>query len=258
MKSYIKCINVDYESSRTENFYDIQLIVKGCLTLGDSFRAYTEVEVMDEDNQYRSDDYGLQDAHKGVLFEHFPPVLHLQLKRFEYDFERDRMVKNNDRFEFPEEIDLTEFLTADSAQINANNNYVLHGVLVHAGSLQSGHYYAMIKPEKNGRWIKFNDDHVRPVPANIAIDDNYGGMEYNVEKTNSKGNKVRAHANAYMLVYIREEALDEVLAPVTIDDIPQHLQNAMAEQEAKLKAQLEQQERDRLRREESKRNMTIR
>jgi hypothetical protein len=36
---------------------------------------------------------GLQDARKGVLFESLPPVLQLQLKRFEYDFARDTMVK---------------------------------------------------------------------------------------------------------------------------------------------------------------------
>lgn len=34
-----------------------------------------------------------QDARKGVLFDDFPPVLQLQLKRFEYDFQRDIMVK---------------------------------------------------------------------------------------------------------------------------------------------------------------------
>jgi hypothetical protein len=35
----------------------------------------------------------VQDARKGVLFDEFPPVLQLQLKRFEYDFQRDIMVK---------------------------------------------------------------------------------------------------------------------------------------------------------------------
>lgn len=34
-----------------------------------------------------------QDARKGILFEGFPPVLQLQLKRFEYDFMKDVMVK---------------------------------------------------------------------------------------------------------------------------------------------------------------------
>lgn len=35
----------------------------------------------------------VQNARKGVLFDDFPPVLQLQLKRFEYDFRRDIMVK---------------------------------------------------------------------------------------------------------------------------------------------------------------------
>ncbi len=34
-----------------------------------------------------------QDARKGILFEEFPPVLQLQLKRFEYDCQRDAMIK---------------------------------------------------------------------------------------------------------------------------------------------------------------------
>jgi ubiquitin carboxyl-terminal hydrolase 7 len=47
------------------------------------------------ENAYSAEGYGLQDATKGVIFTSFPPVLHLQLKRFEYDFERDSLVKVN-------------------------------------------------------------------------------------------------------------------------------------------------------------------
>ena len=92
MKSYIKCINVDYESSRVEDFYgrpffrlscafslsngelsrlltflyclllltDIQLNVKGCKTLVDSFRNYIDVETMDGENKYQAEGHGLQ------------------------------------------------------------------------------------------------------------------------------------------------------------------------------------------------------
>jgi ubiquitin carboxyl-terminal hydrolase 7 len=93
MKSYIKCVNVEYESSREETFYDIQLNVKGKRDLTDSFKDYVQVEMLDGENKYQSEKYGLQDAKKGVIFTEFPPVLHLQLKRFEYDFQRDQMVK---------------------------------------------------------------------------------------------------------------------------------------------------------------------
>lgn len=93
MKSYIKCIDVDFESSRVEDYYDIQLNVKGCRNLIDSFDDYITVETLEGDNKYMAEGHGLQDAKKGVIFESFPPVLHLQLKRFEYDFMRDTMVK---------------------------------------------------------------------------------------------------------------------------------------------------------------------
>ena len=62
-------------------------------TLRDSFRDYIAVETMDGDNKYQAEGYGLQDAKKGIVFQSFPPVLHLQLKRFEYDIQRDVMVK---------------------------------------------------------------------------------------------------------------------------------------------------------------------
>jgi ubiquitin carboxyl-terminal hydrolase 7 len=61
--------------------------------LEDSFKEYCAEETLEGDNKYQAEGHGLQDAKKGVIFESFPPVLHLQLKRFEYDMERDMMVK---------------------------------------------------------------------------------------------------------------------------------------------------------------------
>jgi ubiquitin carboxyl-terminal hydrolase 7 len=93
MESYIKCVNVDYESRRGEEFWDLQLNVKGNKDLRASFEDLIAVELMDGENQYRAEGHGLQDAEKGVAFLTFPPVLHLQLKRFEYDFNRDAIIK---------------------------------------------------------------------------------------------------------------------------------------------------------------------
>jgi ubiquitin carboxyl-terminal hydrolase 7 len=61
--------------------------------LYESFRDYVAVETLDGENKYQAEGYGLQDAKKGIIFQSFPPVLHLQLKRFEYDVQRDAMVK---------------------------------------------------------------------------------------------------------------------------------------------------------------------
>ncbi|KAI3902002.1 hypothetical protein MKW92_032899 [Papaver armeniacum] len=84
--NHVECINVDYKSTRKESFYDIQLDVKGCHDVYASFDKYVEVECLEGDNKYQADQqHGLQDAKKGVLFIDFPPVLQLQLKRYEYD-----------------------------------------------------------------------------------------------------------------------------------------------------------------------------
>ncbi|TFK42655.1 hypothetical protein BDQ12DRAFT_676579 [Crucibulum laeve] len=238
MKSYIKCVNVDYESSRIEAFNDIQLNVKGMKNLYESFKDYVAVEMLDGENKYQAEGLGLQDAKKGIIFESFPPVLHLQLKRFEYDIQRDAMVKINDRHEFPFEIDLDEFLDA-SADRSHPWVYKLHGVLVHSGDLHGGHYFALIKPDRETRWLKFDDDRVTPVTDKEVLEENYGGEALNGMPPALQRNQVRAmkrFTNAYMLVYIRESALDEVLAPFTEEDTPAHLKRRLDEERLQMEA----------------------
>lgn len=81
------------------SFTDIQLDIKDLQgrsfkNLQESFAAYVQAEVLDGDNKYHAGEkFGLQDAEKGTRFLEFPPVLHLHLKRFEYDFQRDMQVK---------------------------------------------------------------------------------------------------------------------------------------------------------------------
>lgn len=204
---------------------DIQLTIKGLKDLRASFKEYVSVETLDGENKYQAEGHGLQAAKKGVIFKSFPPVLHLQLRRFEYDVEKDALVKINDRHEFPFEIDLGEFLdeSADRAQSHV---YKLHGVLVHSGDLHGGHYFALIKPEKDGRWYKFDDDRVTPVTDKEVLEDNYGGDMLNglvPPHQRTQARTLKKFTNAYMLVYIRETELDTVLAPFTESDTPPHL-----------------------------------
>jgi ubiquitin carboxyl-terminal hydrolase 7 len=72
---------------------DISLNVKGVKDLRESFQNYVLEETLDGDNKYHTEDFGLQDAKKGISFVSFPPILHLHLKRFEYDGQRDAIVK---------------------------------------------------------------------------------------------------------------------------------------------------------------------
>ena len=81
------------ESTNPIHFIDIELKVKGISTLYDSFRDYVAVEMLDGERKFQTKEFGLQDARKRTTFQSFPPVLHLPLKRQEYDTQRDSMVK---------------------------------------------------------------------------------------------------------------------------------------------------------------------
>ncbi|KAG6770282.1 hypothetical protein POTOM_025959 [Populus tomentosa] len=233
--NYIECINVDYKSTRKESFYDLQLDVKGCRDVYASFDKYVEVERLEGDNKYHAEEHGLQDAKKGVLFIDFPPVLQLQLKRFEYDFMRDTMVKINDRYEFPLQLDLDrengKYLSPD-ADRSVRNLYTLHSVLVHSGGVHGGHYYAFIRPTLSDQWFKFDDERVTKEDIKRALEEQYGGEE-ELPQTNPGFNntpfKFTKYSNAYMLVYIRESDKDKIICNVDEKDIAEHLRVARDE-----------------------------
>lgn len=236
MKSYIKCVNVSYESSREEDFWDIQLNVKGFSNLEASFKNYIEIEMLDGENKYQAgDEHGYQDAKKGVVFRSFPPVLHLQLKRFEYDFMVDDMVKIDDLYEFPDSIDLKPYLDEDlPSEVKSQNwTYKLHGVLVHQGSISNGHYYAMIKPEASSdSWLRFDDDKVWKATHTQVFKENFGASELTsqefarLSRADQNEYLIRRATSAYMLVYYRESELDSILPKdnASIDShIPKHI-----------------------------------
>ncbi|KAL9594345.1 MAG: hypothetical protein Q9219_007081 [cf. Caloplaca sp. 3 TL-2023] len=240
MKTYMSCINVDYESSRTEDFWDIQLNVSGNRNLDDSFKDYIQVETMDGENRYFAEGYGLQDARKGVIFESFPQVLHLQLKRFEYDINRDAMMKVNDRYEFPEVFDATPYLS-QGADKSESYLYQLHGVLVHSGDLTAGHYYAFLKPAADGHFYKFDDDKVIRATLREALEENFGGDYTNmvnghggVRNPYTRTLSTKRSMSAYMLVYVRKSREREILLDVGEDDTPGHLAKQLNEERAVL------------------------
>jgi ubiquitin carboxyl-terminal hydrolase 7 len=244
VRTYISCINVEYESRRVEDFWDVQLNVSGNKSIEEGFKDYVQVETMDGENQYfAGDEFKLQDAKKGVIFESFPDVLHLQLKRFQYDIDHDAMMKVNDRYEFPETFDAEPYLSAE-ADRSEPWVYKLHSVLVHSGDLNAGHYYAFIKPTKDGWFYKYDDDKVTRATNREALEDNFGG-EYQINgvtQMSATKTPIMRQNSAYMLVYIRETRQAQVLVPVIQEDIPPHLQRKLEEEAAMREARKKERE----------------
>eukprot|EP00743_Colponemidia_sp_Colp-15_P009785 GILK01010717.1.p1 GENE.GILK01010717.1~~GILK01010717.1.p1 ORF type:complete len:1303 (+),score=261.81 GILK01010717.1:216-4124(+) len=232
--NFVRCLDVDYQSTREESFYDIQLNVKGCNNVEESFEKYTELETLDEDNKYEAEGHGKQRAERGTRFKQFPPVLSLQLKRFQYDYQKEDMAKVNDRYEFPQVLQLDRFLAEDAVS-QVPNTYHLYSVLVHSGDVHGGHYFAFIRPfppasllggtphpAQKSEWLRFDDERVSKATASSAIQDNFGGPETHAFGKNFT-NSFNRMSNAYMLVYIRESEITSILSPATESDVPDNL-----------------------------------
>ena len=229
---FIKCVNVEFESTRDDSFYDLSLNVRGCADIYDSFRKYIEVEMLDGDNKYQADGYGMQDAKMGVKFLKLAPVLQLHLKRFEFDCARGISMKINDRYAFYPEINLNEFVErrGDADEQGEENVYLLHAVLVHMGDAGGGHYHAYIQPdpvspEGAGKWLKFDDERVLRVSETEACEDNFGapalvnGVAFPPQKR---------FTNAYMLQYVRKSVAAEYLGAPSEAEVPPRLRERIA------------------------------
>lgn len=174
LRHSIQCTDVDFESAREEVFYDLSLDVRGFKTIEESLAAYTAVEKLDGDNKYMAEGFGLQCAEKTTKFLKLPPVLHVQLKRWDFDLNTLEQRKVNDKFEFSDKLDFTPYLdkTAPKDEIYM---YRLHAVLIHSGSINGGHYYVYIRPTQAAKWFKFNDEVVTPTNIAHVFETGFGG-----------------------------------------------------------------------------------
>lgn len=119
--------------------------------------------------------------------------------------------KINDRFEFPDRIDMTpykvEHLSDPKSPIEPDI-FGLVGVLVHTGTAESGHYYSYTRERPSAScasWVEFNDSDVSRFNPSTIGEQCFGGESGSIHSMGgSHGNKVW---NAYMLFYERESTM---------------------------------------------------
>jgi hypothetical protein len=91
-----------------------------------------KADILSGDNEVYCNTCGRKsEAEKGLQFKSFPYILTLQLKRFDFDFQRMMRVKLNDWIEFPFELNVRKYLCQDKkgpnpmpSCINANTEDV--------------------------------------------------------------------------------------------------------------------------------------
>ena len=106
-------------------------------------------------------DYGKLDGTLTFRYIKLPPFLIFHLKRFKYNpltFEFDKI---SSKFTFPIKIDMSEHCKF-TKEIQQDLNYSLSGIVMHSGTLDSGHYFVYLKWRIDGViwWVEFNDGDV--------------------------------------------------------------------------------------------------
>jgi ubiquitin carboxyl-terminal hydrolase 34 len=146
--------------------------------------------------------------------QNLPDNIIFSLKRFEFDLTTLQRSKINDKFNFPNQINMARFTLESLSKPDEEHPldpFELAGVLVHSGSAETGHYYSYIRlpsHEADGkhRWAEFNDTEVSDFDPSRIPDSCFGG--YCVDSiTNMEYAK---SWNAYMLLYQRVTPAEKV------------------------------------------------
>ncbi|KAA8528196.1 hypothetical protein F0562_035553 [Nyssa sinensis] len=154
-----KCGKDSDASSKIEDFYGLELNVKGLKSLCESLDDYLSVEELRGDNQYYCESCATRvDATRSIKLRSLPAVLNFQLKRCVFLPKTTMKKKITSAFCFPGELDMGHKL---SEHPQSELIYDLSAVLIHKGSaVNSGHYTAHIKDESMEQWWEFDDEHV--------------------------------------------------------------------------------------------------
>ncbi|CAL9701902.1 unnamed protein product [Knipowitschia caucasica] len=120
LKDYVRCLECGYESWRNDTYLDIPLVIRpfgasqAYCSVEEALQAFIQPETLDGPNQYFCERCKKKcDARKGLRFLHFPYLLTLQLKRFDFDYTTMHRIKLNDRMTFPEELDMSPFIDVE-------------------------------------------------------------------------------------------------------------------------------------------------
>eukprot|EP00698_Gefionella_okellyi_P015223 TRINITY_DN4295_c0_g4_i1.p1 TRINITY_DN4295_c0_g4~~TRINITY_DN4295_c0_g4_i1.p1 ORF type:complete len:323 (+),score=56.08 TRINITY_DN4295_c0_g4_i1:48-971(+) len=202
--SVIQCMNIPHRSERSEDIWTPQLTVARLHDIDAAFAKWSESEALTGDNKYYVDGHGYQDAQKFMEFTCLPPVFSVALKRYEMSFETFRMVKLHHRVEFPTRLNMSKFVRGDAG---VDHMYLLQSVLVHLGRADAGCNFTYARGS-DGAWYCYRDDKVRQCTEQEAVEHSYGS-------------DTTAAPVAMRLLYVRESEAEQLLRPITEDEVPE-------------------------------------
>lgn len=167
LQSSITCLECNNVTNTIDPIIDISLeISPNATNLVDCLRNFTRNEKLDI--KYNcSNCHSRTNAMKKLSILKFPNVLAFQLKRFKHD---NFSVKLENIIKFPSFLNVSEFATnaQSSTEIDPELNYELFGIVCHIGSVNTGHYIALVK-NIDGQWFKCDDSIITMITTEQAL-----------------------------------------------------------------------------------------
>ncbi|KAL5475916.1 hypothetical protein EMCRGX_G025794 [Ephydatia muelleri] len=257
------CKECPHRYSREEQFTALNIDIRNKEHLFESLDAFVKGDLLEGANAYHCEKCDKKvNTVKRLCIKKLPKILVIQLKRFDYDWEREMSVKFNDYFEFPREFDMAPYTASRLAEIEGeaisdssgtekerapeestqSTKYVLRGIVVHSGQASGGHYYSFVHIRPSGssayKWYKFDDGEV--TEAKIEDEEEFKAQCFGGEYTGEVYDHVlkKTHYrqqkrwwSAYLLFYDRVDftAEDEETVQRTCN-IPQPIKTAVQRQ----------------------------
>ena len=251
--------------SGVQPFYAHTLAVRGRSSLAEALAGQIQGETIDGFRDEARDNMEVTVRKRGVFAE-LPNTLILHLGRFEMNYSTFTSEKLNSRVEFPLDLDMYPYSKEGVAWEEANQGveepspreYVAHpaeyyeyelvGIVVHVGTIDSGHYFSYIRErgvrahhiaksrqaacaagapasvEWRGEWFEFNDRLVVPWDVSRMEEACFGGTRLRSRWSTSAGcmieEEVDIMQNAYILVYERKQPQDITMKLPPVDGQP--------------------------------------
>ncbi|OHS96516.1 hypothetical protein TRFO_09899 [Tritrichomonas foetus] len=191
----------DFKKEEEEKFTSLPVpINKNNMT--ESLNEFFQDQLMFGDNKYQLPDGSKINVILSQKIKTAPSVLIIQLKRFHYDMRTYARIKINKKFEFLQKLSLNHLMVNQ----DSDENYTLHGVVVHRGEGSHGHYTSLVLIDDE--WIKFDDIDVHKVDQKTFETEAFGSDT----EINGPFGLEPNNMNGYILFYVKDNA--------TIDNIP--------------------------------------
>lgn len=167
-QSRLRCLTCGHTSTTYNAFSSLSLPIpskKAAVTLEDCVNEFVKPEAMSgDDSWFCTKCKTKRNASKKLTISRLPDVLVIHFKRFESKGPwRDKL---NTNISYPlTGLDMTQYLGPDMQNASpAKSVYDVFGIVYHRGSMEGGHYTAMVNPDaQNARdWTLFDDSRVAP------------------------------------------------------------------------------------------------